>query len=149
MTRRDTHGAETAAPPPPHTQKEHLILSPRFLQHPLLPHGAVNALHVEGTQCCLNAMYMCVFTAIPDQKKVMQAKILPVALCPVSLLSAHHACDRGRSVTTYPDTKLMTCEVSASVPKWYVKKTKSRSLIFMICSHAHQFHGLVLPCSHV
>ena len=41
----------------------------------------------------------------------------------------------------------MTFEVSASVPKWYVKKAKSRSLIFVICSHAHQFHVLVLSYS--
>lgn len=78
---------------------------------------------------------------------MVQAKSLPMTLCHVSLLSTHHACDRGRSVTTYPDAKPMTFEVSASVPKWYVKKAKSRSLIFVICSHAHQFHGLVLSCS--
>lgn len=43
------------------TQKKHLILSPQVPSaHPFLPHGAVNALHIEGTQCChLNSICMC------------------------------------------------------------------------------------------
>ena len=99
-------------------QKECLISSPRFLEHPLLSHGAVNALHVESTQCChLNAKHMPCIYCDCRLGGGDAGQDPPPTLCHVSLLSAHQACDRGRSITTCPDIKPMTCEVSDFIPK--------------------------------
>ena len=123
-----------AAPPPLCPQKGCLIPLPRLLQYLLLSHGAVNALHMEGTQCChLNAMRMpCIYwdSGLREGDAGQDPSPTP---CRISLLSAHHACDSGRSVTTYPDAKpacfnphKLCMWVSASVSKWSLKKPESR-----------------------